>query len=273
MSDTVTIPAQARKSGGFLFPFSEQILPVAFFLALIVLWEVFVRAGGVPSYIFPAPSQVFNSLVNLIQRGTLWPNLGATLLSLGVGYALGACLGVILGTAFAEVRILERLIYPLIVALQSMPKVALAPLFVMWFGYGFTSKTVTVLLISLFPVLVNTVIGLKSADSDRVDLLRAMTANRFEVFYYVKLPSAAGHIFAGLQVGFVMALIGALVAEFIGSDKGLGIIIQNAQLNIDTAGMFAVLVILSLIGTCGTTAIKFLQRKVVFWEGGRRADL
>lgn len=272
MSNVVTAPAKERPAKGLYLDLGEHALPILFFAALVVVWEWGVRAGGVPTYIFPPPTQVVNALVTLVQRGVLWPHLGATLLSLGVGYALGALLGFVLGTLFAEIRLLERLIYPLIVALQSMPKVALAPLFVMWFGYGFTSKTVTVMLISLFPVLVNTVIGLKSADNDRIDLIRAMTGSRLEVFRYVKLPSAAGHIFAGLQVAFVMALIGALVAEFVGSDRGLGIIIQNAQVNIDTSGMFAVLVLLSLIGTLGTGIVKLLQRRVVFWESGRRAD-
>lgn len=242
------------------------VLPTIFFVFLIVLWEVLIVALEVPKYIVPSPSEIFRAAVRNLDRGIYPPHLFATLKSVLIGYSVGVALGVLLGTLFAEVRIIERLVFPLVVALQSMPKVALAPLFVMWFGYGFTSKVVTVTLLCLFPVLVNTVTGLKSADPDRIVLIRAMTGNRWQVFRHVKLPSAAGHIFAAMQVAVILALIGALVAEFVGSDKGLGILIQSGQLNLDTPGMFVVLVMLSLLGIASTSLVRFVQRRVVFWD-------
>jgi len=252
------------------FHVPRWLLPASFFVGLIILWEVGIKWGEVPSYVVPAPSDIWNAAMRNIERGLYPPHIWATMQSVVIGYSLGVLGGIVLGTLFAEVRLFERLVFPLIVALQSMPKIALAPLFVMWFGYGFTSKVVTVILMCLFPVLVNTVTGLKSADPDRISLIRAMTGSRFEVFRYVKLPSAASHIFASMQVAVVMALIGALVAEFVGSDRGLGILIQSGQLNLDTPGIFAVLVVLSALGIGSTALVRFFHGKVVFWE--RRND-
>lgn len=252
------------------FHLPQWVLPAVFFVGLIILWEVGIKWGEVPSYIVPAPSDIWNAAMRNISRGLYPPHIWATMQSVLIGYGAGVLGGIVLGTLFAEIRLFERLVFPLIVALQSMPKIALAPLFVMWFGYGFTSKVVTVTLMCLFPVLVNTVTGLKSADPDRISLIRAMTGSRFQVFRYVKLPSAASHIFAAMQVAVVMALIGALVAEFVGSDRGLGILIQNGQLNLDTPGIFAVLVILSALGIGSTAIVRFFHGKVVFWE--RRND-
>lgn len=248
------------------FSIPSWVLPASFFVLLIVLWEIATVAFDIPKYIVPAPSEIFQAAIRNLQRGIYPPHLFATLKSVVVGYSVGVGLGVLLGTLFAEVRIVERLVFPLVVALQSMPKVALAPLFVMWFGYGFTSKVVTVTLLCLFPVLVNTVTGLKSADQDRITLLKAMTGNRWQVFRHVKLPSAAGHIFAAMQVAVILALIGALVAEFVGSDRGLGVLLQSGQLNLDTPGMFVILVMLSLLGIACTSIVRFVHRKVVFWE-------
>lgn len=254
----------AAKRGNFSVP--GWVLPVGFFIGLVILWEIVCTLGNVPPYIVPAPSDIILAAQRNIARGIYPPHIWATMQSVLIGYATGVLAGIVLGTLFAEVRIFERLVFPLIVALQSMPKIALAPLFVMWFGYGFTSKVITVTLMCLFPVLVNTVAGLKSADPDRVALIRAMTGSRLEIFRYVKLPSAASHIFAAMQVSVVMALIGALVSEFVGSDRGLGILIQNGQLNLDTAGIFAVLVILSVMGIGCTALVRAVAGRVVFWE-------
>lgn len=261
---TLARAAPSRTRRVILWP--SWVLPTLFFLFLIGLWQVVTTVGDVPSYVVPAPTDIWVAALRNAQRGIYLPHFYATMKSVVIGYSTGVIAGIVLGTIFAEVRLIERLIFPLIVALQSVPKVALAPLFVMWFGYGFTSKVITVTLLCLFPVLINTVTGLKSADPDRVSLIRAMTGNRWQVFRYVKLPSAAGHIFAAMQVSVVMALIGALVAEFVGSDRGLGILIQNGQLNLDTPGIFVILIMLSLLGIAFTSIVRLVQRKVVFWE-------
>ena len=235
-------------------------------LIFLLLWQLVVTMSGVASFIFPTPLEIYRSFVSGLQRGIYPRHLEATIEALCIGYFTGSVVGLVLGLLIAEVKIFEKLLYPAIVAIQSMPKVAIAPLFVMWFGYGISSKIVIVVLLCSFPILVNTVAGLRSTERDRIDLIRAMTGTRSDILWHVKLPSAAGHIFAGLQLGVVMALIGVIVAEFVGSDKGLGILLQRSQLNLDTPGMFVVLIFLSLVGIISTAVVKLVQQKVVFWQ-------
>lgn len=240
---------------------------------LILLWEFSVRWLKIPSYNIPAPSAVIAAFERGVERGIYPPNLGATLFAMMCGYAIGSVSGIVLGALVAEFKAVERLVYPYVVSLQSLPKIALAPLFVMWFGYGVGSKVVMVTLICFFPLMVNTMTGLLGTDRDRLDMVRTMTATRWQLFWHVKFPSAAGHIFAGLQVAVVLSLIGALVGEFVGSDRGLGNLIQHSQSSLDTAGMFAVLAILAVIGMVATALVRFLHRRIVFWERGAAASV
>jgi len=238
--------------------------------ALLVLWQFSVVLLKVPGYIIPTPTAVLNALVTGINAQLYGRHLAATLSAMLAGYGVGAVTGILVGALLAEFRPLERTLFPYIVSIQSVPKIALAPLFVMWFGYGINSKVVMVALICFFPMVVNTMTGIASADRDRVDIVTTMTATRWQIFRHVKLPSAAGAIFAGLQVSVVLALIGALVGEFVGSDAGLGNLIQASQASLDTAGMFAVLVILAMMGIIATSLVRLVHRKVVFWEANPR---
>jgi NitT/TauT family transport system permease protein len=244
----------------------SRIISIAIAASLVAAWQIAVRRLDVPSYLIPAPSDIVVALRRGFERGTYWPHLISTLHAMGVGYVVGCGLGILLGALVAEFKIVERLVYPYIVALQSLPKIALAPLFVMWFGYGYTSKVVTVALICFFPLMVNTMTGVLATQADRLDMVRTMTATRLQLFWHVKLPSAAGHVFAGLQVAIVLALIGALVAEFIGGEQGLGNLIEIEQSSLDTAGVFAVLVLLAVIGMTATALMRLLHTRIVFWE-------
>ena len=248
----------------------QYLLVAAVGVAALVAWQLAVRGLGMPGYILPAPTDIATAFGRGLERGIYPSNLAATLTAMLVGYAIGAGSGILLGALVAEFKIVERLVYPYVVSLQSLPKIALAPLFVMWFGYGVLSKIVTVALICFFPLMVNTMTGILSTERDRLDMVRSMTGTRLQLFWHVKLPSAAGHIFAGLQVAVVLSLIGALVGEFVGSDKGLGNLIQYSQASLDTAGMFAVLGILAAIGMVATSLVRFAQRRVVFWEAAKR---
>ncbi len=240
--------------------------PAIFGLVLLAGWEAAVDALSIPSYILPAPSAVVVALLHGIARGLYPVHIAATLSAMLSGYVIGSTLGILLGASIAKSRAVERVLLPYVVGLQSVPKIALAPLFVMWFGYGLASKIVMVSLMCFFPLMINTLTGLLAADRDRIDMLRTMTATRWQIFRFVKLPSAAGHIFAGLQVAVVLSLIATLVAEFVGSDYGLGNLIEASQSALDTAGMFAVLLILAVIGLLVTACVRSVHRRVVFWE-------
>ncbi|MBM3573914.1 MAG: ABC transporter permease [Alphaproteobacteria bacterium] len=193
----------------------QTALVLAVAVILLALWEASLKLLGVPGYIIPAPSAIATAFQRGLSRGLYAPHIGATATAMVLGYAIGAVSGVLLGGIVAEFKLIERVVHPYIVSLQFLPKIALAPLFVMWFGYGVISKVVMVTLICFFPLMVNTMTGILSADRDRLDIVRTMTATRWQLFWHVKFPSAAGHIFAGLQVAVVLSLIGALVGEFV----------------------------------------------------------
>jgi len=247
--------------------FSFLIVSLAFLLALLGIWHWAIVFFHVPPYLLPKPGAVVDALWGgLVRSGGFYPHIGATLHSTVTGYAIGCALALVAGTLLAEFPRAERLLTPYIVALQSMPKVALAPLIIVWFGYDIASKIVMVALICFFPVFVNTVVGLKSVDRNLLALYRVFSASRLSILLNVKVPAAAGSIFAGLQIAVVMALIGAVVAEFVASRAGLGNLIQASAVSLDVATMFACVLLLALIGVGGSWLLRTLHRRVVFWE-------
>jgi len=175
-------------------------------------------------------------------------------------------IGLTLGTLIAEFRVVERILYPYLVALQTMPKIALAPVLLVWFGFGLGSKIAVAAVISLFPVLVNTIAGLKNCDSGRLDVLRALGASRWDCFRLVKLPNALPFVFSGLSAAVMFALTGALVGEFVGASAGLGYLIVQANSNMDIPQVFAILLILVLIGVAAFAAMQMARRKFLFWS-------
>jgi NitT/TauT family transport system permease protein len=241
--------------------------PLLTLLVLVAVWVVTLRWFRVPDYILPAPGAVVRALKIGYIDGLYWPHFLATLEATVFGYLLGCGLAFVFGAVAADSRTFERFVYPYVVGLQSMPKVALAPLIIVWFGFGLASKVVTVALICFFPLFINTVVGIRQTDPNLIDLLRVCSATRLHTFLHVKLPAAAGHIFAGLEISVVLSLIGAVVSEFVASQRGLGNLIQAASQNLDVAAMVAVLLTLALIGVSGSLLIRYLHNRIVFWEG------
>jgi NitT/TauT family transport system permease protein len=156
---------------------------------------------------------------------------------------------------------------------QAMPKVALAPLIIVWFGLGLTSKVINAALVAFFPLMVNTIVGLRSADEDRVNLMRSLSASRWQIFRMLQLPNALPYIFAGLEIAMIFALIGAIVAEFVGAEKGLGMLIQSMNFTMDVAGQFSVLLLLSMLGLILNAAVTLVRRQVLFWDTSRDSDV
>lgn len=241
-------------------------LRIALLVASLAVWEAAVRALRVPAFILPPPSQVgaalYRGAVSGIYLQHLWITLAETLL----GFVLGSAVAFVIGTALALSRRTEYFLYPYIVMFQSMPKVALAPLVVVWFGLGLTSKVVSAALIAFFPLLVNTIVGLRSADEDRVDLMRSLAATELQIFRMLRLPSALPFIMAGLEVAMVFSLVGAIVAEFVGAEAGLGMLIQSRNFSMDVAGEFAVLFILAVLGLLLNAGLVSVRRRVLFWD-------
>lgn len=251
---------------------ADLLLPFATVAILILLWHYGIQWFAVPAYLVPPPAAVLQALNKGLIGGTLWPHIAATATAIVSGYAVGCTAALLLASIVSEFRTMERAIYPVIVAFQSIPKVALAPILVVWFGFDLGSKVVMVALICFFPCFVNAAIGLKSYSPDLVDLYRAFGASRLQIFWKVKLPSAAGHIFAGLQISVILALLGTVVSELVASRRGLGHVIAASGLDFDVAMMFACVVILATIGVLASQLILFVHRRIVFWESQSAAS-
>ncbi|MGE5513681.1 MAG: ABC transporter permease [Bacteroidota bacterium] len=240
--------------------------------AVLVVWEYSVDWFKIPQFILPAPSNVFLALYNGMASQLYINHIGTTLTETLYGFVVGTALAFLLGTAVALSRKFEYFLYPFIVMFQAMPKVALAPLIIVWFGLGLTSKVVNAALVAFFPLMVNTIVGLRSAEEDRVNLMRSLAASRWQIFWMLQLPNAMPYIFAGLEIAMIFALIGAIVAEFVGAEKGLGMLIQSMNFTMDVAGQFSVLLILSVLGLILNGAVAFARRRILFWDSSRDAD-
>lgn len=247
-------------------------LSIVLFAVSMLAWEAAVRLLEVPAFILPAPSSVAMALWRGTVNGLYLHHGWATLTETLLGFALGCTIALVLGTAVALNRYVEYFLYPYIVMFQAMPKVALAPLIIVWFGLGLTSKVMNAALVAFFPLLVNTIVGLRSADEDRVNLMRAMTASEMQIFRMLRVPNALPFLMAGLELAMIFALIGAIVGEFVGAEKGLGMLIQSMNFTLDVAGQFSVLFILSLLGLALNRAVTMIRRKVLFWDASAKAE-
>jgi len=236
----------------------------------LLAWEGLVRLFNVAAFIVPAPSSIFVALYRGIASRVYVDHLWVTLSETLLGFLFGCALAFALGIAVALSRRFEYFLYPFIVMFQAMPKVALAPLIIIWFGLGLTSKVVSAALVAFFPLMVNTIVGLRSADEDRINLMRSLAATRGQIFWMLQLPNALPYIFAGLEIAMIFALIGAIVAEFVGAQAGLGMLMQSMNFTMDVAGQFSILLILSLLGLALNSCIVLIRNRVLFWDPSQK---
>lgn len=218
------------------------------FLLLIGGWELFCRSARLPALVLPAPSAIGEALWGGIATGYFWPHLRHTATELVLGLTLGSLLGFVGGTLMAESTALRRFLMPYVVVSQVVPKLALAPLFIVWFGFGMTSTVVITALICFFPLMENTLTSLQQVNPHKLELFKMLGATRLQTLWRLKIPAGLPGIMAGFRVAAVLALVGAVVGEFIGSSQGLGALIIASQSMMDTPLMFAVLVIITLLG-------------------------
>jgi len=247
------------------------IRPVLFLVLLVVLWDLAIRVFHIPPYQVPAPKDVIATLAT--EWPTLlaeaWPTTVATLW----GFLLSAAFGIPVAMLIAGSRTVESYVYPLLVFSQSIPKIAIAPLFVVWFGFGMLPKVLSAFLLGFFPVVVSAVAGFKSVEPDMLDLARAMEASRWQLFRMVILPYATPAIFAGLKVSITLAVVGAVVGEFVGSNSGIGFVLQRSIGTFELPTMFAALVILALIGVLLFWLLDVIERWTIPWHASQRYDL
>lgn len=237
----------------------------------LLIWYLATRFLDIPRYVVPSPQSVFRALVsgvimNPFNQGSYIFQLSSTLRATVEGYAIGCAFALALAILVTEFPLTERVVLPYLVGLQSLPKVAVVPLVVIWFGYGATAKVMMTFILTLFPVLINSIEGLRSTSREQYELFASLRANRMQTFWLVKFPNALPNIFTGLNLGIVYALLGALLSELVGgAQAGIGVTITQLQTVADTAGVFAALVILAVVGYVLSAIVRWLQQRVVFW--------
>ena len=248
------------------FAVREYALSLAFILIVLVGWEFLVRTLNVADYILPPPSRVFVRLA--AARHTLLGHALVTLQEALWGFVLGAGAGTMCAVAMARSRTVERMLYPIVISSQTFPKEALAPVFVVWFGFGILPKIIIAGLISFFPVVVNTTRGLLSVNPLILDLMRALSANQRQIFLKIRLPNAIPYLFAALKMCITLSVIGAVVGEFVGASAGLGHLIRLANSELATDLMFAAIIVLGAMGTVLFLIVEGLEKTILRRWGG-----
>lgn len=241
-------------------------------VVLIVIWEAYVRVFEVSPFVLPPPGAVWDSLVTLLGEPKTYVNLWVTLAETVIGFAIAVVVGITLGAFLGKIRWLEQTLNPLIVGLQVMPKVALIPLFIVWFGFGMTSKIVLAAVLAFFPIMTNTILGIKSVERGHRDVMKALNAGRWATFRDLELPNALPFILTGMEVGIVLATIGAIVGEYLGGSQGLGYMAVATLNAFDVNGMFAVILILTVLGLMLYFAVVFLRRFITPWHEAVQID-
>lgn len=238
--------------------------PFLFFIFAVLMWEGIVEFFKVPNYLVPPPhmilGEIFNSFAPLIR------DTGITLLESVLGFILANIAGILVAIGFAHSRFMERSIYPYTIALKAVPLVAIAPLLVLWFGNGILGKVVMAALIAFFPIVVNATVGLKAIDNEALDLMKSLSATRLQILFKLRFPTALPYIFSALKISSTLSVVGAIVAELAGADKGIGYTILMASYKLETNMLFSALVAASIGGIAFFGFISLIEKKLLFWH-------
>ncbi len=241
----------------------DIIITVVTVTAVALLWELIVRVFNVPLFLVPPPSRILDEV---LQRPELYAtHTWVTLLETLLGFVLATVFGIVMGILIVYSRLLQGILYPIVVVLQIVPKIAVAPLLLIWLGYGLQSKLMVALLVAFFPIVVTTVTGLRAVEQDLLDLVRVLKGGRWQEFVKVRFPYALPFIFSGLKVAITLAVIGAIIGEFVGSNSGLGYLVIAANAELRTPMSFAALILLSVLGLALFGLIVAIERLLIPW--------
>ena len=255
-----------KKNGklqGVLRTIGEYALSVGVFIAI---WWIYVAVKHVPAYILPSPPKVWNSLEKMFVKGTVYPHLWTTTYEVILGFVIGAFLGIVLGYIFIKVDALKTMLMPYLIFLQTAPKIALVPLFVIWFGIGLVSKVVLIISMVLFPVLSGMMLGLESIPPDVRNLMKILKASKWQIFSQVEMQYSLPALFASMKVGIVQAVIGAIVAEWMSGKQGLGYILTYASSTYDTPMLLAGIIVTIILGIATYQVISVMEDKFLYWH-------
>lgn len=242
-----------------IYNFSSVII----FFLIIGTWEFLVRFFSLPQYLYPPPSVIFIDIIKNI--GNLLFHTGITFMEALLGFLLANTLGILTAIIFTHSKIIEKSLYPFAIALKTTPIVAMAPILILWFGNGYLSKIAAAALISFFPSIVNTIKGLRNIDPESLDLFKSMSANKWQIFFKLRVPTALPYIFSAMKISSSLTIVGAIVGEFVGADKGIGYVILVSSYHLETDKMFGAVVCAALAGIIFFRIISLLEKKFIFW--------
>ncbi len=268
MQDALVSPAEERTSRTKYLPWITTPLLV---LLLVLVWHYYIVFSGISAFILPAPAKVWQVWVGMLSSPRAWSNTLTTVTSTLIGFFVGMLVGVSLGLVIGRIRWLEVTLNPFIVATQVVPKVALIPLFVVWFGFGMTPKVLVAAVLSFFPILTNTVLGVKSVEAGHRDVMTSINATRLQTFLQLDLRNALPYILTGMEVGVVLAIIGTIVGEYLGGSQGLGYMLVSEMNAYQTDGLFAVIIHMTILGFIFYFATGLLRRFMIPWHQSAHA--
>ena len=243
------------------------LLPTAFMLLLFALWEIASNTGIVDPVLVPAPTDIIDATRRLGNTYFFWDAVWVTAQEALLGFFFGVLAAYLIGTAVGLFQAVRRAIFPLVVAIEIVPRIALAPVFLSWFGLGMASKVAMAAGICFFPVLINVVLGLETVNKDAQNLLRSLGASKWETYTKLLLPASLPEIFASLKVAITFALTGAIVAEYVGANEGLAVLLKTFFFQLLTAEGFAVILALSVMGLVFYWLTMLLESRIVYWRG------
>jgi NitT/TauT family transport system permease protein len=275
--DTRASALSRESRPGMLRRYPQFTISPAMLVALLAAWWLATDVLGAPAYVLPPPEEVLQAAVRGLSRppwdnASYWYHAGITVWEALLGFAIGSALGALLGLLLSHWPLLGRSWYPYIVGFQSLPKVALAPLMVVWFGFGLEGKVFITAIIAFFPVLVNTMAGYQAVEPERIELARSCDASEWHLLTKIIIPSCLPFLFAGLGVASVLSILGAVVGEFVGARAGLGMLLMQYNQSMEIAPLFAVIVLLGIIGFLMNHAVGLIERRYCFWAHRSKAS-
>jgi NitT/TauT family transport system permease protein len=264
MSETVCDPSEnAPRSAAPRKPVPDAVLALGLMAAVTIAWELAIRLFEVPPFVLPAPSAIVRTLIE--SRARLANAAISTAIEISLGFVLASLTGIVIALVIVRFERFGRALYPLIVLFQNVPKVALAPIFILWFGFDLAPKIVLIVVIAFFPVAIDMLAGLQSVEPSFVALMQSVGASRGKILMRVRIPHSLPHLMAGLKVAITFSVIGAIVGEFAGANQGLGYVIEFASTQLDTPLIFAALVVVSVLGLAFYYVVEFAERVLVPW--------
>jgi NitT/TauT family transport system permease protein len=247
----------------------KKILPrLLYAIIFLAVWQIFVTVFKIKVFILPSPLRIFETIFNpeMASQRHWWRHISTTFAEVGISFLATVVIGIGLAILITWSKILSQILTPIITMFNSLPKVAMAPVFLLWFGYGLLPNILIAILASFFPLVINAVTGLNAVDDDLLNLVRYLNASKLQVFIKIRIPNSLPYIFAGLKISTTMCVVGAIVGEFIASEKGLGYLIRDAQAFIDMPTMFACLILLSVMGLLLFSCIQLLEKLCMPWN-------